>query len=74
MMIQDPIFLLKFLMGTRKNFSKHYRQFQHALSERFASFDIGHIMLVICLVACLVAWSVGQSIMICCKGFLGFAE
>jgi hypothetical protein len=41
---QDPILLLKFRMGTRKNFAENYRQFAHALSESLASpgLDSGH--------------------------------
>jgi hypothetical protein len=35
--LQDPIFLLKIPMSTRKNFAENYRQFWHMLSKRFAS-------------------------------------
>jgi hypothetical protein len=35
--LKGPISLLRILIGTRNNFSDHYRQFGYALSKRFAS-------------------------------------
>jgi hypothetical protein len=39
--LQDPILLLKNPMGTRRNFSRNYLQFGHALSKKFASPGLG---------------------------------
>jgi hypothetical protein len=46
--LQDPILLLKILMGTRKNFSENYGQFEHALSESFASPALECFALTVC--------------------------
>jgi hypothetical protein len=39
--LQDPILLLQIPISTSKNFSDHYRQFEHALSKTCANSDLG---------------------------------